>query len=1074
MPHWVLAADGSWRTVDTTLHTNVDGSVSPVASPNPVTLSGGGDSVLAKQVSNRQELVWSWPAGTLPKPRLAGSTATYTDALPGVDLVVRVDEYGFSEVLVVKSAAAAASPALSQIAFGLSGNGLSEAGLAGTATSIAAAVNENFSVGEAYMWDSTPPTTGMEPSAPAQAVQDATVSDAGGPGVGARQSLVPSRMDGRTFVLVPDAAMLTSPATKFPVFIDPKSSAPVRSYWTMINSGHTSQSYWSYDRADHAKVGNAGDGTNMYRSLFQFSTSSWKGKHVTAAEFHANLLYSWSCSNTSTEIHVSSAATIGSSTTWSSNSSTWGSSLDTASNQNCAQASGVDTEWSSSALTGGIDAKATASTVVIGLRAADESSGAAGWKKFDETSGSGGAQLSVTYNTAPTTSNLVLDGTACKTSSASPALLSTLGTPAHNPVPKVTVKDAEGDKSTVTFTYPKAGGGTTTTAMTNVTSGSSPQLSAGIPAANIPSGSTVYSWKVTVDDGTESSTSVTCYFKIDNTIPVAPVVTSADNRYPDNGETHDGVGKPGLFTITGTAGITKYVWGPGTGDPSNTVTTTNGAPITVSYTPTNEGGNSIQVIGYNAVGTSSAIGGLSFNVAAPDAPAGRWALNGDGADAGTGGHALTGTNVGWLADGKDVGSSVATFNGASPVAAAAPAAAVTTSSFAVSAWVRPHSVLATNDTVVVSQDGSDAAGFHLGTSSVSGAAHWSFAMKDTSAQTSTTRVAYSSAAITAADLNRWTLLVGVYDLSAQQVRLYVNGALTATAARTATPWQATGSFVVGRGTAASATPGLWFNGDVSDVRMWDRVAFQNDVDSLSPVNLAGRWTLADTTGYDYLEKHPLTFVASPSTIFDEVHATPALGFDSGLAQYGLASGPVVRTDTSYSVSAWVQPAVVSATAADGYMTAVSQDGTQTSGVQLQYRFDIGTPDTPEWCVTGRSSDASSGSATPPSLTLACARVTSGAIVTTPAVNTWTHLVGVYDANMGTLTLYIDGVVRATVAYTAAWNAAGPAAIGARLNGSAHTDFWHGGLDGVQIFDGALSVAQVDNLYTFGDAFHESS
>jgi len=59
VPHWVLTADGSWRTVDTTLHVNVDGSVSPVASPNPVTLSGGGNSVLARQVSNRQELVWS-------------------------------------------------------------------------------------------------------------------------------------------------------------------------------------------------------------------------------------------------------------------------------------------------------------------------------------------------------------------------------------------------------------------------------------------------------------------------------------------------------------------------------------------------------------------------------------------------------------------------------------------------------------------------------------------------------------------------------------------------------------------------------------------------------------------------------------------------------------------------------------------------------------------------------------------------------------------------------------------------------------------------------------------------------
>jgi hypothetical protein len=83
VPHWVLKADGTWRTVDTTLQTNVDGSVSPVASPNPVTLSGGGNSILAKQVSNQQELVWSWPAGRLSKPRLSGPTATYSEVFPG-------------------------------------------------------------------------------------------------------------------------------------------------------------------------------------------------------------------------------------------------------------------------------------------------------------------------------------------------------------------------------------------------------------------------------------------------------------------------------------------------------------------------------------------------------------------------------------------------------------------------------------------------------------------------------------------------------------------------------------------------------------------------------------------------------------------------------------------------------------------------------------------------------------------------------------------------------------------------------------------------------------------------------
>ena len=438
-PHYVHKADGTWRTIDLKLKTNPDGSISPVASANAVVLSGGGTGFFAKQVNGGKELVWTWPAGPLPKPRLAGSSATYREVLPGVDLVATVDEAGFSEVLVVKNATAAANPVLGQIGFALSGSGLTTAGAAGIAPSVAAAVDPAFSVGAAYQWDSALPAEPMPKNAPAQAVKDATISDTGGPGYGAHQSPVPTRMVGTSLVLAPDMTMLASARTRFPVYIDPKSSAPLRSSWTMINSGHTTQQYYTYDRADHAKVGNAGDGTNMYRSLFQFSTSAWKGKHVTAAAFYDGLVYSWSCSNTSTEVHVSSSATIGSGTTWSSNSSTWGSSLDTASNQNCKSATGVDTEWSSSALTTAVAGKATAATIVIGLRASDEANADNGWKKFDETSGAYGAKLSVTYNTAPATSNLLLDGSACKTSSTSPAVLSTLGSPPHNPVPKVTV-----------------------------------------------------------------------------------------------------------------------------------------------------------------------------------------------------------------------------------------------------------------------------------------------------------------------------------------------------------------------------------------------------------------------------------------------------------------------------------------------------------------------------------------------------------------------------------------------------------------------------------------------------------
>jgi hypothetical protein len=60
----------------------------------------------------------------LPEPRLARDTATYPDVLPGVDLVVRATVTGFTHVLVVKSAAAAANPTLARISYPLGGTGI--------------------------------------------------------------------------------------------------------------------------------------------------------------------------------------------------------------------------------------------------------------------------------------------------------------------------------------------------------------------------------------------------------------------------------------------------------------------------------------------------------------------------------------------------------------------------------------------------------------------------------------------------------------------------------------------------------------------------------------------------------------------------------------------------------------------------------------------------------------------------------------------------------------------------------------------------------------------------------------
>lgn len=64
-----------------------------------------------------------WP-GVLPEPTINGATATYANVMAGVDLELTATAEGYHEVLVVKSAEAAASSELEQVTLSVSGDGL--------------------------------------------------------------------------------------------------------------------------------------------------------------------------------------------------------------------------------------------------------------------------------------------------------------------------------------------------------------------------------------------------------------------------------------------------------------------------------------------------------------------------------------------------------------------------------------------------------------------------------------------------------------------------------------------------------------------------------------------------------------------------------------------------------------------------------------------------------------------------------------------------------------------------------------------------------------------------------------
>ncbi|NMO50682.1 LamG domain-containing protein [Actinoplanes sp. TBRC 11911] len=1027
-----------------------------MASPTAVVLSGGGSGPLARTASQGQELVWTWTGVALPKPTLSGAVATYASVLPDVDLKVRVDEWGFSETLVVKTADAAANPALSALRFALSGSGLSAVGAAGQATSPDDAVTDVFHIGAAAMWDSTGPASPPSASMPAEDVQSELVSTSDGPGSGAKVVEAPTTMDGTTLVVTPSRSLLSDPASTFPIFIDPTSSAPLRTYWAMINKGVPAQEYWDFDRADHAKVGNAGTGVDMYRSLFQFSTSAWKGKHVTSATFSDDLVHSWSCSNTQTELHHVTQA-LGKNTTWNLNAPAWGgSSLVNVSNQNCHDAAGVHSEWSSTALASEVNSATGNATITFGLRAASEAvsfDGSNGWKKFDETGGAGGAKLSVTYNTAPAISNLHTDAAACASSAAAAPPLSTVGSPAHSPVPQVTVKDAEADKSTVSFTYPKPGGGTLTTSYANVASGASQKLVTGIPAAAILSGGT-YTWSVSVSDGTDSSTA-TCYFKIDNTVPQPPTIVSADGAYPDDDSLHGGVGKPGSFTIRAAgdaatvAAVVKYAWGPSAGGPLQTVTTSAGAPVTVSYTPPVEGDNTLQAYAYTATGVVSAMGSADFLVDNADQPVGLWALDGDGTDTGTGDHAATAANVTWTGNGRQIGHSVAHFNGTSAALTATPPIHTNTS-FAVAAWVRPTGTSCTGN--AVSQDGVHTSGFYLGC--FQGKFDFDMIASDSSSVASTRLLSTATA-----NTGVWTSIAGVYDRSAGKISLYVNGVLQSSATLSGQQWDAAGPFAIGRDRYTDIS-GDWWAGDISDVRVWDRVGYASDIAGLSASSWADQYPLGFDPTQNKMDPiaNPLTWTGGPQPGFDDMNppdsgGTPATVLNSADPDYGLSARPAVRTDGSFSVSAWVNPATLTG----AFASAVSQNGTVTSN------FGLGVSAANHYTFWIHNTDTTS---TPAAIVQSTALAVAGQ---------WVNLIGTFDATTKQITLYVNGVSQgATALPVTPWHATGPVAVGSGLWQAQLGYVWNGGIDNAGLFNGVLNATEISNLYTFNDPYYVSA
>jgi hypothetical protein len=1027
---------GVWVPVDTSLLRNADGTLSPAATAyGTVVLSGGGSGPLVTTTSGRTTYSLSWPS-PLPAPAVSGSSATYPEVLPGVDLVVSATAAGgFSDVLVVKSAAAAGNPALVTITMPAPVNGgHAAAGPHGGVTVTGVAGGNVLEAGSALMWDSNASLVAPGKAAsraPAAVAPDA--SDTSHPGVAARVSTVQARAGGSTLQLTPDRRLLTGSSTVYPVYIDPsfnwhpttggtpafdevKQGAPCTNTSFFDNSG---------PGGDNGALGVGVNGwtscIGIMRAYYQWPIPSviWGARIGNAggqpgATVNATKIYSASCATTAT-VNLHWSGGIGPGTSWNNQPGYSGSiaQADYGPATNPSHCPGNGSVTHGFDVTGAIAQEAAGHAsqfaVVLTEDGFEASRNDLGFSRFSDN-----PTLQISYNLAPNVPGALAavsgsDNAGCATQTPYPYMGKTITS--NTPVLDANVSDPDGDQLQVTFYYWIDGGSTvnTGTSADNLASGTTAQFSLPASFTSSLSNGQVVDWQAQASDGQASGGwSPVCHFIAEPTAPSAPSTTSADGRYPNNGTVGATAGTPGQFTIASTGGtvsglVDRLDQAPATSNPpaANIPPFTGGAAIT---------------------------------------PTGHWTLtDGTGTTAADATAAHPATLAGgatWMTD--PTRGKVLSFNGTTGYAATNGPVLNTGGSFSIAAWVNVTASTGTSQTLIA-QQGNVMGGLYLEYDFFTG--HWSFTRRLTDTTNASSVFAESGSA---AQLNTWTHLVCVYDAASGTMTLYVNGVASGTATDT-TPFVANGPLVIGRGfyNGAPINPS---DAAISDVQSYQYVLSPGQISGVQSGAItapAGRWRFLDGAGASAADSsgggHPASLTGGAGWTTTPV---ASVSFD-GSTGYAVTGGPVLSTTGSFSVSAWVNVRAF----AGAWQTFVVQPAVTDSGFYLEYDGNSN-----RWSFSRSLSDVPAPNV---------ARAESSVLA---QANAWTYLAGVYDASSGAMTLYVNGTASGGATDTTPIASSGPLVIGRGYHSGAADNFAGASITDVQTYQSALGSSEIAQIH----------
>ncbi|MFJ6936921.1 VCBS repeat-containing protein [Streptomyces sp. NPDC101132] len=652
VPQWVRK-DNRLVDIDPSLQVARSGALVTKATKMGLAFSGGGAGPLVNMDQNGRGMSWSWP-DPLPKPTVEGNEATYAEVLPGIDLKLRAGRSGFSQLLIVKNAAAAANPRLQEVRLKLDSRGVqASTDEHGNMRAVNPAGQVVFAASPGRMWDSSAGPTGTATaSAAAKSSAKATPpKDEFEAGSGAKEAVIPTRISAGHLRLTPDAEMLRGKNTVYPVYIDPtvNSVAGVREAWTIAYKKTGDVSYWlgkTWHNSDGtvgtttARIGYENSTEGTARTFFQMDTNNlWNtNKVILKSTFRIKNVWSWSCSDATSELWLTGP--ISPATTWA-NQPGWSRRL---------AYSQESKGWSSSCPAANLaydvtdGAKQAAATswnnITLGMKVPDrDEDNVNAWKKFDVNT----AMLTTDYNTVPNTPSKPQTspntGDDCGVNTPYTEIGNT------DITLRAGIKDPDGGTVKGRFVlWPMGYGepGTKAELTVDVTSGtqasfplSRTRLKDLLTNVGITTTGT-FSWIVRAEDGAlNSAWTDTCHFRFDATRPSNPPGISS-KVFPDGADGWPvGTGSvrtKGRFTFSasGIKDVAKYeYWSDWDPDRKTVKPDAEGGTAYADLTPTKAGSHYVYARSYDDAGNRSDIAAYLFYVNGPAAKDKPGDINGD-------------------------------------------------------------------------------------------------------------------------------------------------------------------------------------------------------------------------------------------------------------------------------------------------------------------------------------------------------------------------------------------------------------------------------------------------------------